>query len=610
MIKFENSNINLSMQKFLTFFCVIFSFICCNLFFNAQRTKIDGLKFKNNKEKIQYYRSYLEANETKDFINNIKISTVAIELSSKEKDDFSKAIFLRLKGKSYYLSGKLDSANVYYFQSYTILEKQHLSLQTAKLCMDIGQLNRKLKNYSKSLVYYNKAFEMYKQMKNEEGLATVYNESGVVFEYMGNYDEAINRYKKSLEIQQKRNDFVGQGYALEFIGGVLILEKKYPLAEKYLLESLEIRKKTKDNFAIALNYNVLGNLYINQKKYNLAEHFFVLSNTIAKQSNYLDLEKQNLESLSQLYKLTGKYEQAYNKLEQSKKLNDSIFNINKLKQIEEISTQYETAKKDKEILANKSKLLKRNIAVFSLLGLLLLTFLLFRIRQHRQNAKHQKKLMLQQDLSAKAVIDAEDNERKRMANHLHDGVGQLLAATNLNLQVLEELKTDNNKFDKVMLKTQNILHEAMAEVRTLSHQIMPNTLMKNSLSVALKELIDKTNSSKLNINLSIEGLQEKLNDAIEIVMYRVIQECINNIIKHADASEITIKIQQNNQKISAEIIDNGKGFDVQKKNQQNNGGIGLENMKSRIEFLKGTYHLQSTIGQGTKVQILIPINHE
>ncbi|MBS1572446.1 MAG: hypothetical protein JST62_08655, partial [Bacteroidetes bacterium] len=113
MIKFENGNINLSMQKFLTFFCVVFSFICCNHFYNAQQTKIDGLKFKNNKEKIQYYRSYLEANETKDFINNIKISNDAIELSSKEKDDFSKAIFLRLKGKFYYLSGKLDSANVY-----------------------------------------------------------------------------------------------------------------------------------------------------------------------------------------------------------------------------------------------------------------------------------------------------------------------------------------------------------------------------------------------------------------------------------------------------------------------------------------------------------------
>jgi signal transduction histidine kinase len=218
--------------------------------------------------------------------------------------------------------------------------------------------------------------------------------------------------------------------------------------------------------------------------------------------------------------------------------------------------------------------------------------------------------MHQQDLSIKAVIDAEDNERKRMASHLHDGVGQLLAATNLNLQVLEEFKNEEDKFDQLMTKTQDILHDAMEEVRSLSHQIMPNMLIKNSLTIALKELIDKTTSPKLQIELALEGLNDKLDEAIQIVMFRVIQECINNTIKHADASKISIHITQNSDKIITRIEDNGKGFNVNQQKQKYSDGIGLENMKSRIESLKGTYQLLSTIGKGTSVRIQIPIKNE
>ena len=146
----------------------------------------------------------------------------------------------------------------------------------------------------------------------------------------------------------------------------------------------------------------------------------------------------------------------------------------------------------------------------------------------------------------------------------------------------------------------------MTEVRTLSHQIMPNMLVKNSLSNALRELIDKSNSPKLHINLTIDGLQEDLAENVQIVMFRIIQECINNTIKHANASEIDIAVKQDSNEISASFRDNGRGFDPTLY-QSKSEGMGLENIKSRIEFLKGYFQLDSEKSKGTSITVKIPI---
>lgn len=562
---------------------------------------------KNAEKKIFLYKEFIDSLNISDVEKGKALSEEGIKFAKKLKDKTSEADLLRLRGNSFYLSGNVDSATVYYFRSLSILEKHKPLLETGKLYNDLGRLYRKTKNYKRALYFYDKGLNIFKKLNNQEGLGIIYNESGVVYEYIGNYDEAINRYEKSLEIQKQRGDLTGQGYALEFIGGALIQEKKYKEAEKYLLESLKIREKTQDDFAIALNYNVLGNLYLEQKKYSVAEKYFSLSNQLATKSKYPDLLLNNYKALSQISKNTKHYEKAFSYLEQSKKLDDSLFNIQKIKQIEELSTQYETQKKDNEILESKSKIFKRNVVVFSLMGILFIGFMFFRIRHHKLKADHQKYILKQQDIAAKAVMEAEDNERKRMALHLHDGVGQLLAATNLNLQVLEELKNDENFFEEVMSKAQNTLKDAMIEVRTLSHQIMPNMLIKHSLPLALKELIEKTNSPKLKINLTIEHLEDKLDESIQVVVFRIIQECINNTIKHADASEINITVLQTMESVSIDFKDNGKGFDPIPKQQYSVEGLGLENMKSRIEFLKGKFYLQSEEGKGTKIEIKIPL---
>jgi signal transduction histidine kinase len=233
-------------------------------------------------------------------------------------------------------------------------------------------------------------------------------------------------------------------------------------------------------------------------------------------------------------------------------------------------------------------------------------FIYYKNYQNKQKVKLQKEILHQQDLATKAVMNAEDNERKRMATHLHDGIGQLLTAANMNISVLDDFKKDEDNFTKVLSKTKEILSEAILDVRTLSHQIMPNMLIKNSLSDALRDLISKTNSPKLHIELKIDGLKNDLDQNIQVVMYRIIQECINNTIKHAQANKVEISLLQNKEMIEAIFKDDGIGFNPLKISSKNDG-LGLDNIKSRIDMLKGDLKIISAKGEGTSIIMKIPV---
>ena len=555
-------------------------------------------------EKVEALKKLVNKNQ--DFEKGIFLLNRTISLAKKNKDAATEGSMLRLKGKAYYFRGTLDSASFYLYKSLAILEKEHTPKELAFLYNDLGKFYRKTKDFPRALKNYNRALEIYEKLKDTEGVAIIYNESGVVYEYMGENEEALSRYQKSLDIQIERKDLVGQGYALEFMGGNYLIQKKMKLAEDYLLQALNIRQQTKDDFAIALNQYALGNLYLETGDLKKVEYFFKASNGIAANINYLELMTQNYHQLAQLAEKQGNYSAAYQYLQTYKKFNDSIFNLGKTKQIEELSVKYETAEKDVEILAQKSAILKRNVGVYSLLGLLLLGFVYYKNYRNKQKIRLQKEILNQQDLATKAVMDAEDNERKRMATHLHDGIGQLLTAANMNVNMMQEYKEDEITFEKLLGRTSSILADAIADVRTLSHQIMPNQLIKNSLGNAVRDLIEKSKSPKLYIDLKIEDLGENLDQNVQIVIFRIIQECINNTIKHAEAKTISIAISQTPHLLKTTIIDDGKGFNPLKV-PKSSDGMGLDNIRSRIAILKGTILIESAEGKGTKIQVEIPV---
>jgi signal transduction histidine kinase len=214
--------------------------------------------------------------------------------------------------------------------------------------------------------------------------------------------------------------------------------------------------------------------------------------------------------------------------------------------------------------------------------------------------------MKQQEIAVKAVIEAEENERQRIAKDLHDGVGQMMSAAKMNLSAFEsEINFTSNEQKQSLEKVIQLVDESCKEVRTVSHIMMPNALLKNSLAAAIHDFVNKLNNKTLRAHVHTEGLDERMDSNIETVLYRVIQECVHNAIKHAGATTLDISLIRDKDGISGTVEDNGKGFDVTDK--ENFEGIGLKNIITRIEYLKGTVDFDSAPGRGTVVAFHAPL---
>ncbi len=581
----------------------------------AQEQSVDSLRTviegnASDKEKIKACFALSSLILVKDFDEYLSAATTGAGLALKVNDQHSFGAFQKIIGIAYYFKGNYDSAASYYYRSLDVQNKLNDPNEKAAVLNELGKLYRKTRDLDRSLQMYNDAYALYKSVGNNDGMATIMNESGVVFEYKGDYTEAINRYKSSLAIREKMNDINGKAYSLNFIGGVYTLQKKFAEAEKYLFQSLELRKQLKDTFAIAFNLADLGYMYNEQGRLDKATEQYELSNAIATKMKFPDLLLENYKVLSDIAEKKG---DAHLSLDHYKKyvaLKDSIFSGAKLKQIEELNAKYQAEKKEQQLTLQDAEITKKNYLLIGLAVavafLVLWGISFFRKRRIQQELRLQATIMKQQDMATKAIIAAEENERKRIAADLHDGVGQMMSAAKMNLSAFESdisFKDDNQKaaYEKVLA----LVDESCKEIRSVSHQMMPNALLKSGLANAVKEFIDKIDNRIIKITMHAEGLQDRLDSNVETILYRVIQECVNNVIKHSGASTLDISLIRDEDGIAVTIEDNGKGFDTSDK--QKFDGIGLKNIISRVNFLKGEVDFDSRPGEGTLVAIHIPL---
>jgi signal transduction histidine kinase len=276
--------------------------------------------------------------------------------------------------------------------------------------------------------------------------------------------------------------------------------------------------------------------------------------------------------------------------------------------------EIELREQQKAVLAKENevkaeKLIQYQILIVSLLlvlGLLVLVFLLLRNRQKAiQKRKLDEERWLQQETRTKAVIEAEERERQRIARELHDGVGQQLSAARLHLSALEgKFDPSQTKEELLLNNAISMMDDAVKEVRSVAHAMLANALLKQGLAGAVRDFIQKINSGGLiKIELEISGLDQKLDSTVESMLFRIIQEIMSNIIRHSGANQVTIQLHRQESELVLMVEDNGIGFDT----SAAFSGAGMQNMKSRVEYINGIFEVDSSPGRGTTISVEVKI---
>lgn len=541
------------------------------------------------------------------------------EVHEKQKDSLGIAAVLNNIGNVYLYKGDYDSAIDYYLQSIKIEEQYAKPERLGSSYMNLGGLFYQLEKYQTAMPYFKKCFEVTKNLSPQpQYIAMAYNSIGKIYAAMNNADSALINYDKALPLALEMGDKNAEAASYEGLAGLCASQKKYSEALVFYIKAEKLLSEVGNADALSDVTKQISQMYFNLGKNDDA---------ILKGQVCLDLAleigaKKTIAgitiTLANAYEKKGNFVKALQFQKLSKAYNDSLLDETSNRQIEELRTQYETEKKETEnrilLVENRnkdteiSKSRNEKMLLLAIIALILITgwFAWSQVKLKQQKA-HQQELLHQQEIRSQAVIDAEEKERQRIGKDLHDGVGQLLSAARMNVANLENIFLQQPLQQQTNFKNAvELIDESVKEVRMISHNMMPNMLIRSGLAKAVREFIDKIASAgKLKIEFQTIGLDQRLNQNTENILFRVLQEIVNNIIKHAQATEVSIQLIRHDNEIVLMVEDNGVGFDTKKINTFD--GIGLKNIQSRVEYLNGTVEFDSQPGRGTTINIEVPI---
>ena len=459
-----------------------------------------------------------------------------------------------------------DLVYSYLKKAETICLSYGSNVELSKTYINLAVYYDKINNQKKSLEYNLKSIEIAKSTTDLYVKANAYLNLSKGYSNLGIYDTAyvIRLYADTL--LNTLNDINSQKQIAE-------MQVKYETEKKEF--KIVLLNKTDSLKSLAIANQQIA---INKNLYDIANQKLALVDAhlkLADDSLQLSMNKETI---------------LQNRLDSTQK-EERIKDLNKEKQIQALEV-------------NRKNIAIVGLSIFAVM-VMLLGYSFYKRRSLQQQATMQAALAQQQQKATIEIINAEEKERKRIAEDLHDGVGQLMTAAWLNLQALKEQTQPNiNGQYQLINKTMLLVDESCKEVRQVSHNMMPNALLRKGLVNAVKEFIGQINTGKLSINLQTEELQKALPSHVETILYRVIQESVNNVVKHAEATQLDISINQDADGIDVMIEDNGKGFDTTITRETD--GIGLQNIASRTQYLKGTVEWNSSKGNGTLVAIHIP----
>lgn len=509
----------------------------------------------------------------------------------------------------------------------------------------IGDIYNKTNNYKQSLEFYKKALYFLKKNKTidtENLSAKIYLRIGSAYQKKSktlknnqvkeeaNKDSAIFFYKKLQEINFINNENLKhKAFSFINLSNIYQQDSLFEKAKFFAIKAIKIHQKRNDSVKQASSLNNLANIYLSLNQFKKAKNTYLEA---------ISLIQDNNSSIAVKHKSTLYYNlawamrnlkdyKAYDYQELSYDIEDNQREKEVRSIIEEITVKHkETLEQQKVNLVKEQRKLveakdNKTTWLFGALSLLVIIISAgvvynYKLRQKNLQLKLSENNLREQQAIEKlksetqtkilnATIDGKESERKQIAEILHDNVSALLSSANMHLGASK--KQFKNNVPVEIEKTQAIILEASKKVRDLSHNLVSAVLLKFGLEYALKDITKKYSNHQLRFDVSAQNIDRYQQD-FEMKIYNIIQELINNILKHSEASYAQIIIKQHNDALSILVNDDGIGFSMV--NSAINNGIGLKQISARIEMMKGTFTIKSDKNKGTKITIIVPVQHK
>jgi len=537
----------------------------------------------SNIEKLESNPDYLKSNRNK--LNFIKAKLLY------ETNQHEESLNLLLKGFS-------ELANN--------TSQKPLYIEYAKY---LGQVFNEAQNYNKSIDYYKEVLTNALILKDTANILGAHLSLGKNYYNKEENDSAVISFTKMLNfpITSKTENFISFSYNNL---GIIASDTDLQLAENYYKKSFEIKEKQKDTVGLATAVMNLGGIYYDKEEYVKAKESYYKAYEAVKvltSKRAVKVKEYALYNLAYTNEQLGNFEKAYSYLEEATDLTDSINEASVAENISEVEAKYNAAKQAQKIEEEKSLRLRAQFLFYgsalAFLAFIILGYIFYRNYRLKQKSKIEQLENETQTRIINATIDAKEKERKTIAEILHNSVSALLSSANLHLQATKSQLKRNAPQE--ISKAQLIVNEASVKIRDLSHELISSVLLKFGLAFAVHDICQKYSNSEITLRSDDKNLIRYDQD-FEIKIYSIIEELINNILKHSKASNATIMlVHRADNMLSIRLSDDGIGFDV--KTIKNKEGLGLSHINARVKVMNGIFNIVSSKGKGTSIFILVPV---
>jgi signal transduction histidine kinase len=444
----------------------------------------------------------------------------------------------------------------------------------------------------------------------------------------GKFDEAKLFLNEGIALARSLNNDFALGSMLNNLGDLYLKELKFDESIPLFTEGLEQALSIGDPILQCTSLRGLAYCNLDKKKFTKAMEYVNRSLDIAKENDYLKQEEVNYLLISDIQLAMGNTDNYYKFRYKSDSVSAIIGRERIQRNIETLEQQFKAREREHQIEElEKEKVfqkLRYRTGLFILITLVGISFTILIILSMKVRSNRQKRIILEKEkliqqqrinelerekqlAASEAVLKGQEEERKRLAKDLHDGLGGMLSGIKYSFSNVKENIIMSPENQRAFERSMDMLDSSISELRRVAHNMMPESLIRFGLEISVRDICrDITNSGALNASFQAFGINElKADQQTQIIIYRIIQELLNNIMKHAAAKNAIVQMTILDNNLNITVEDDGKGFDV--KSIDPSKGLGLNNLKSRIEYLGGKLEIESEPGQGTTVNIEIKI---